>query len=223
MTDSNLSPSDTLNDRKAPAASTMTESNAPASTKSPSSKYSLFDSTVLLLVSPDETRFTVHDTILCAHSAFFRTALSGPHTYLETDIQSLLQWLYTGNLSHLEPSADQWKQSPHVTAKKYYTRLLNLHLVADRLLIPRLKNDVITLLIAATKRSEDLPHDEIIEQNRSTDTTRRRATRSDGSWSTFTRVLADLVIVTMRLRWNKGKGSQPWVDKPEGYHESVEL
>ncbi|KAI9785281.1 MAG: hypothetical protein M1816_000467 [Peltula sp. TS41687] len=123
----------------------------------------LFGKTTLLLVSPNEIPFVVHDAFLCRHSAFFRTALCGPNTYLETEtrkvhlpeespeeIECLLQWMYSGNLSHLNPPAIATSSKP-AQATARYRQLFELYFLADRLLIPQLRNDVIGAVATARK------------------------------------------------------------------------
>ncbi|KAH7382021.1 hypothetical protein BKA64DRAFT_218609 [Cadophora sp. MPI-SDFR-AT-0126] len=94
--------------------------------------------------------FQVHKNYLCHYSPYFRAALSGP--FIESEDQSinldetnptvfgiLVNWLYTQTL--VNKSSEQPLSS----------HLFMLWILADKLLIPRLQNDILSMLESARK------------------------------------------------------------------------
>ncbi|KAI9778388.1 MAG: hypothetical protein M1816_004110 [Peltula sp. TS41687] len=222
MADSNLSPSLTRQ----------------AGTKSPSLKGS-FGSTVNLLVSPDKISFIVHDNLLCAASDFFRATLSGRNQFAETltrevhlaeetpeDIESLLQWLYTGDLpAHLPPLPllllPMSKSNPAPTPG--YSACTNV---------------VIDAIVATPDKLKNLPHYDHIGRLFEHCTSRRDGLRrlvvdmyADDCTSEYMMkygesfhrdFLAQLVCVTLDLGGSKKRQRLPWAENAAEYHESLQ-
>ncbi|KAK0112499.1 hypothetical protein ONS96_001735 [Cadophora gregata f. sp. sojae] len=99
--------------------------------------------------------FQVHKNYLCHYSPYFRAALTGP--FIESSDQSVqledtspsifgifVNWLYTQTL--INKSSEQPLSS----------HLFKLWILADKMLIPRLQNDILSMLEEARK-SKGLP------------------------------------------------------------------
>ncbi|PVH71817.1 hypothetical protein DL98DRAFT_577183 [Cadophora sp. DSE1049] len=99
--------------------------------------------------------FQLHKNYLCHYSPYFRAALTGP--FIESEDQQVkleetspsvfgifVNWLYTQTL--VNKSSEQPLSS----------HLFKLWILADKLLIPRLQNDILSMLEAARK-SKGLP------------------------------------------------------------------
>ncbi|MCJ1484693.1 hypothetical protein MMC06_004866 [Schaereria dolodes] len=118
---------------------------------------SLFDNIVFVEIGPEKTRFGIHRGLLCEYSAYFRAALRGNFQEategvvrlpgVMTEIFHLVNgWLYTQQIAD-EPD----EEDPH-----YDQKLAFVYICADRLDMPKLRNDAIDALIRRVERNECL-------------------------------------------------------------------
>lgn len=100
---------------------------------------------IFIGTEPARQKFTVHKDLCCYHSPFFNAAFTG--SFLEGETQSmtledvhpivfglLVYWIYTETVAI------------HKTGEKQWKLLVDLWLLAQRCLIPKLQNDVMIKL-----------------------------------------------------------------------------
>lgn len=121
---------------------------------------------ITIKAGPNGTPFTAHKDLVCKLCPVFRAAFNGPmiegetQTYILEDntpacIRSLVKWFYSSSLDHLEQVAFRKLRSPGpgpvgktraiIKSPKPAEDMLlcELYVLADKLLIPRLCNQII--------------------------------------------------------------------------------
>ncbi|OBT48082.1 hypothetical protein VE00_01023 [Pseudogymnoascus sp. WSF 3629] len=124
---------------------------------------------VYVIVGPERQKFGMHQDHLCATSPYFKSAFEGKfqeaelgevtlkHTSVAT-FEMFNEWLYTDNVTEeLCREENMTASQMYDKDKPTYPQMLDVWVLADYLLVPRLQNHIMDKMIARFNNRQIMP------------------------------------------------------------------